>query len=160
MDLLIKETMNGGDSQLQAGDLVLTYGIETAMYVAMFGGNPGHSTNTRQLEKENLDWFGNSLLFPNSPLIQINSETEYVLRTVALNSSGRIDIENAIKRDLDFIKAFGKLSVSVSIVSDDFIKAELKVLLNSGVEKVKIVNFRKKIEGDFFIADFNNDFFI
>lgn len=118
VDLKIYETGNGGDLELNNNDLTLVTGLESMLYLAMFGGNVEG------------DWWGNELLMPNQPDIHLKSETEKVLMSVALNSAGRIKIEQAVKNDLAFIqKAFPgtKLVVSVTIVSDDIVSIVINV---------------------------------
>jgi LytS/YehU family sensor histidine kinase len=77
-----------------------------------------------------------------------------------LTSSGRIIIENAIKEDLSFMKDFSNVEVSVEIVATDRLKVSIKVIQDDNSIKVRIVNFKKLSNGDFFISDFNDDFFL
>jgi hypothetical protein len=161
MDLAItEENNNGGDLILIGNDLAMVFGIENMPYLAMFGGNPGFPTKNKVVEEQSFDWWGNNLLMAGNQSIQLNSLTELTLRKVALNSSGRIQIEEAIKKDLEFLSAFATVTVSASIVSLDHIRIEIKILQNDGLSSVKIINLRKTLDGDFSISDFNNDFFI
>lgn len=160
MDIAIIETLNGGDAQIEGNDLALVYSIENMPYLSMFGGNPGYITKTKPDEEQSFDFWGNNLLMANNPSIQFNSYTEDKLRKVALNSSGRAQIEDAVKKDLDFMKSLGKVSVGVSIVSDDRISIEIRIAMNTGGTRVRVVNFRKKSDGDFYFEDFNDDFLV
>lgn len=161
-DVAIIETGNGGDIQLQGNDLAIVNSIENMPYLAMFGGNPGFPTKNTITESESFDWWGNGLLIPNNPNNQFNSLTENLLNTIALNSSGRIQIENAIKNDLKFMETFAVISVSVSIVATDKISVQLTIKQNDSSIKIAIINFRKTIttDGDFWILDFSDDFFV
>jgi len=162
MDVAIIETLNGGDAQLNGNDFALVDGFENTIYLAMFGGNPGFSTPTTRKEGEQLfDWFGNRLFMLNTPTQQFNSLTEHTLNTVALNSQGRILIENAIKQDLQFLQEFGKVEIEVSIISDDKLKILIRIIIPNGQTKITIVNFEKTLNGDWYFADFDKtDFFI
>ena len=60
--------------------------------------------------------------------IQINSTLENVLNTTALNSEGRITIENAAKNDLAFLSNFADIEVSAIIVSNDRISITATLL--------------------------------
>jgi len=161
IDVVIIENLNGGDAQLVGNDFALTYGIENMVYLAMFGGNPGGITGKRKAGEEGFDWWGNTLLMNDTPTQQFNSYTEQMMNEVALNSQGRVLIEGAIKKDLDFLKAFGTVTVDVSIVSDDRIRVQIKIIDKNGGTKVTNVNFVKSFEGDWLFSDFDKtDFFV
>ena len=87
-DLLIIEQGNGGDALLKGNDLAFAEGYENLPYLAMFSGD---------------DWFGNNLMDGDESTLFL-SHTEVALKTYALNSAGRIKIEEAIKADLEHIK--------------------------------------------------------
>lgn len=88
MDIKIYETGNGGDLQLNTNDLAIVYGVENMPYLAMFGGST---------------WWGNDLLMSQGNGWRFQAETEAVLLATPLNSNGRLLIEAAIKRDLQFM---------------------------------------------------------
>lgn len=128
-DLKLIETGSGGDIFRFGNDFLLIEGLENMPYLAMFGGNPGFVTpQNRVAAEQSFDWWGNSLLFFNEPQVQFNSETEHTLRTVALNSSGRAIIEQAILRDLAFMRLFAEITVEVTIISIDRISILVKIL--------------------------------
>lgn len=119
---------NGGDFRLVGRDLAVVTGWQNMPYLAMFGGNVGYMTpKTRTTNEQNYDYWGNELFHKNQPEAQFNSRTEYVLNTTPLTSGGRQKIENAVKKDLEFMKPFANITVSVSIVSVDKVKITLKV---------------------------------
>lgn len=128
MDIKIVETGNGGDLQKNLRDLALTEGFENMPYLAMFGGNPEQSTPpNRPARVQAFDWWGNSLLFQEDPSRQFNSITEKTLNSVALTSSGRISIEEAIKQDLAFMQDFAEVAVEVSIIETDKVLIEINI---------------------------------
>ncbi len=160
-DLAIIETGNGGDLQLVGNDLGVVRGIENMPYLAMFGGNVESVTQNRVQDAQSFDYWQNNLFMPNDQSIQFNSIVEKTLNTTALTSSGRVIIENAIKKDLSFLADGGALlEVSVTIVSTDRINVTLKVQQPLSAEKITIINFKKKSNGDWYIFDFNDDFFL
>lgn len=156
---IIESNGNGGDAQLVGNDLAVVYGLENQIFFALFGGNIEQSTNSSITEPDSKDWWGNNLFMPNNPSIQFNSETERALNSTALNSSGRIVIENAMKKDLDFFSEFGTVNLTVEIVSDDRLNVRIRVTQEKSKEKIMIVKLKKKTDGDWFIMDFNNDFY-
>jgi hypothetical protein len=126
MDVLLLETFNGGDVNKIGNDVALAYGFENMPYLAMFGGND-KSTPSRRVEGEqNFDWWGNA--YEVDSVVQINSNTERVLRSVSLNSSGRVQIEQAVNSDLEFIRSFANVEVSVSIISDDRVQIDINII--------------------------------
>lgn len=139
-DLAIVETGNGGDILLKGKDLAIVYGWENMPYLAMFGGNPGFPTPVQTVEEEQrFDWWANSLLFNNDRSLQFNSYTEHTLQTVALNSSGRALIEAAVKKDLEFMKPFADISVSVAIIKTDVVQITIKINKPDNLQEKKYI---------------------
>ena len=140
MDLKLIETGNGGDLVKLGDNLELINGFQNMPYLAMFGGNVEQSTpQTRKLGEQNFDWWGNSLLFPTNSAIQFNSLTEKTLMNVSLNSAGRVKIQNAILSDLNFMNAFAKVEVEVSLLGLDKVKIFLKILQPNNLESDEFI---------------------
>ena len=121
-DLKIIESFDGGDLVLNGNDLQVIDGFQNMIYLALFGGNIEQSTKQYNENEERFDYWANSLLMLDSPDIQYNSETERTLNEVALNSRGRLLIEQSVKKDLEFMQDFGNIDVNVSIVQNDRVK--------------------------------------
>lgn len=156
-DLVIVESGGGGDFTVKGNDLATCKSIETAVYLALFGGNIQADTVTPRSTVD-LSYWGNSLFHGAKPVTQFNSLTERTLQSVPLTSSGRQIIENAIKKDLSFLP---NVTVSVIIVSTDRINVRLKIVLQTGEERIGTFSLiRNGQSGDFDLHDFNfNDFF-
>lgn len=176
MDLQVIETFNGGDLVKTPKDLVTIEGFQNMPYLALFGGNPGFPTPTNRAENSQaFDWWGNNLFLRDTPNLQFNSQTEFVLQTVALNSQGVSLIQQAVENDLRFMQEFANVSVSVVVITDDVVsigifiqeptnqqnkafvfiwdatEGELKVIPDSGGgEIVKL--FVKTPEGNFVLT--------
>ena len=122
-DLALHETGNGGDIQLKGNDLVITGSIFNQVYMGLFGGNPSASTTGEELDTEQrLDWWANGLLFEDQPEIQQNSTLERTLKEVALNSSGRLKIEEAVKSNLEFLNEVADITVKTTVTDIDRIE--------------------------------------
>jgi len=122
------ESGDGGDLVFNGTDLVVINGFQNMPYIGMFGGNVDQSTTGPKLPDEQaFDWWGNDLFMPAKPKIQINSNLERTLKNTALNSSGRIQIEQAVKKDLDFMKDFAIVSVIASIKGPDRLQIDIKI---------------------------------
>lgn len=126
-DLALHETGSGGDLQLKGNDLDTSGSIYNLIYMALFGGNPKASTTGEELETEQRqDHWANALIDQDLPEFQFNSELEETLNSVALNSSGRLQIEEAAKNDLEFLKDVAEITVTARIIEID--KIELRIL--------------------------------
>ncbi len=157
-DLSLIETQNGGDLQLNGSDLAVVFGIENMPYLAMFGGNIEQSTGVDKVA-DSKDWWGNDLFMKADIAIQFNSLTERIINNTALTSGGRIVIENAILKDLEFLSEQAVVSVEVLIEGVDRLKVNIRVEIDT-VSKVVVINFKKIPDGDWVISDFNNDFLL
>ena len=135
-DIRMFETGSGGDFQGIGSDLKGAFSFENFLYIAMFGGNPASITSEKTEGEENFDYWGNELLWSNNPEVQFNSRTEKVLREVALNSSGRKSIQEAVESDLEFMGAFAEITVVVELPKLDTVKINISVKEpNNEVEK-------------------------
>lgn len=164
-DILIEESNgNGGDALIVGNDLAVVNSIENQVYFALFGGNrqstPNASTSTTLPKNaKSYDWWGNSLLMPNNASQQFNSNTQKALDTIALTSQGRVQIQNAVNQDLQFLQSDYTITVLVSIISDDVININITLV---GVQtQVVTIQYKNAISsgGDFSPLDFNSDFF-
>lgn len=125
----IYEDGNGGQLTIINNDVATTDSLLMMAYIAMFGGNREASTTSTTTEGElNLDWWGNDREENSSTWI--NSETEKTLIGIQLNSSSIETIKQAILTDLDFMDAYGDLSVAVSITDVNTVK--MHITLNQG----------------------------
>ncbi len=160
-DLAVKETGNGGDLVLRGADLAVIYSIENEAYLATFGGNPEQDTPAVITEEQSYDYWANDLLYKGNSSVQFNSQTERTLDLRGLNSEQRLKIEEAIKNDLKYMQELGAdVKVKVVIKSDNWIQWFINITMPDGSKSVTLVEGRKLSEGDFFIQDFNDDFFV
>tara|TARA_R110001599_G_scaffold318295_1_gene527886 strand:- start:1089 stop:1613 length:525 start_codon:yes stop_codon:yes gene_type:complete len=165
-DLEIIETGNGGDARLVSRDLFMISGWENMPYLAMFGGNLRQSTGATRAEAEQaFDWWGNRLLFSDTPELQFNSLTERRLNSVALNSSGRLLVEQAIVRDLEFMQAFAEISVETAITGPDRLEIRISIRKPEQLQEQVyiylwdgILQNLSALSTSVDNADFNNDF--
>lgn len=161
-DLAIFEANgNGGDILLLGNDLAVVNDIENMPYLDMFGGNVKESTKSNTVKEQSFDYWANNLFYFSQPELQFNSETERTYDLVALDSNGRIVLEDAVKIDIANFKKMGLNSeVKVIIPELDRLTTEIKITKPEGGGMISVVNYKKQSNGDFFIMDFNNDFFV
>lgn len=139
MDLELQESGNGGDLVKMPNDLSVIDGFQNMIYLALFGGNVEASTPSKRIDSEQaFDWWGNSLELED-PGLQMNSETERALMSVALNSAGRLKIEQAVKKDINFMKSFATTDVTVTIPDNDQIKIMVSVKRPDNLEERQFI---------------------
>lgn len=149
-DIALYETGNGGDFLIENNDIALTEVLIQQIYIRLFGGNVEASTKGDELKTEKrFDWWANSLLFKDQVSKQFNSETERTLNKVALNSSGRIQIERAVNSDLTDLQKIVSLVVSVQIIDSNRVDIiiQLKQLRNKEDKNLQFIwdNAKKEV---------------
>jgi phage gp46-like protein len=128
-DLYIYEIGDGGDASLNGSDLYTTNTIFNMVYLALFGGNPEASTTGNEVAGvPRFDWWGNSLIFEDTPSLQFNSLTEKTLNEIELSSRAVVEISNVVKKDLLFLNEIAEVDVDVSILSVD--KVAINIYVN------------------------------
>ena len=111
-DILLFQTLEEGDIRIKNDDIETTEGLESALYLSMFGGNaddPGGDDRTK-------DWWGN--LDEIDLTKRYRSETQYLLRSIPASSGNLKRIQQAAERDLGWLLSEGvasTLGVSVTI---------------------------------------------
>ena len=126
-DLELYETGAGGDFAIIEDDLVMGESLYQQIFLALFGGNIEASTKIVYLEsEERFDYWGNSLIWKTEKDTQFNSETERTIQNNALNSSGRLNIIQAVNVDLEYLKSLMIFTVDVQIQGRD----NLKIIVN------------------------------
>jgi hypothetical protein len=165
VDILAIETGNGGDMLLRGRDIATAFGWENMVYLALFGGNPNYSTpRTRPNGEQAFDWWGNGLIAPTDTTAQFNSLTENALNTIALTSAGRVLIEDAVKKDLAFMRAFANLTIAVTITGVDRLQIAIKISRPDNLQSEELIFLWDGVNGSLSLAnmplvgDFNNDF--
>ena len=126
-DILLYETGSGGDFVIVNNDLLMGESLYQQIMLALFGGNIEASTKQFYLETEDrFDYWGNQLIWKDVKTKQFNSETERTIRTIALNSSGRLTLIQAIEQDLNYLKAVADISIEVEVLGT----SKLRILVN------------------------------
>lgn len=129
MDVQLRETFDGGDFVMKRGNVSVIEGFENMPYLAMFGGNPGFVTPvSRQANQQAFDFWGNNVFAENNLTLQFNSYTEEALMIYPLTSNGRLQIEQSVKKDLQFMREFVKIGISVVIIGVDRIVIGIRMI--------------------------------
>ena len=142
-DVLIQQTNDGGEINIEGSLVEMTGGFETAFYLALFGGN--QDDNGTQNSKNN--WWGN--LTEENPDFHYRSQFQYLLKTLVPISGNLIRLENAAKSDLDVFKRQGavdSLDVNISLVSTRKIEVIVTILADGENIEIKFIENWKAME--------------
>lgn len=121
-DVLLYQTNDNGEIEIESGLVTLTPGLDTAAYLSLFGGNwkDDGSQNNRET------WWGN--LNETEPAKRYRSETQYLLGTLPATSRNLRRIEDAAARDLQWLldeAIASSLTVSASLIGLNCVKIEV-----------------------------------
>lgn len=104
-DIYLFNTTDGGNISVNGGLVTQTDGPETYVYLALFGGNyddPGLSDRKKE-------WWGN---IGEGEEASYRSRTQFLLKTLPLNSGTLRRIEEAVRQDLKDVK-FSSVEASI-----------------------------------------------
>ena len=119
-DVLLFQTINDGDISVDTQGITLTDGLESSVYLSMFGGN-----------EDDVTWWGN--LSELDPVNQYIGQTAKAIRVAVATPSRVLPIKDAVEADLAWLTAGGfaqtvevvvgiprvnTISISVTINSD------------------------------------------
>lgn len=139
VDLRLIENKDGGDCVLNGNDLEMISGFQNMPYIGMFGGNVEQSTLGPKTTEETFDFWGNFLFHPTEQPIWFNSKTELLLKSVALTSSGRIQIQEQVKKDISFMELFSQITVSVSLITVDKVQISIKIQEPNNLQSTDLI---------------------
>ena len=126
-DILLFENGSGGEMAVLNNDLEMSETLYQQVYLALFGGNlEGNTKNNALITEERIDWWGNTLFFNDMPSKQFNSNTERMLLNVALNSSGRLSVIQAVTNDLVYLSDLIDSTVDVQFYDTNKIRIIVK----------------------------------
>lgn len=93
-DVFLFHTADGGNIESIGGVITLADGLETAVYLSLFGGNERDSGEARDNRKQ---WWGN--LSEPVPARTYRSATQHLLLSLTPTTGNLRALEDAIKRD-------------------------------------------------------------
>lgn len=131
-DVLIFQTNNEGEIRVEDGLVEMSGGLETMMYLSLFGGNEEDSGEDAT---EALQFWGN--FNETLPERKYRSETQFLLKALAVTSASLRPVELAASRDLaDFVKVgiADEVLVSASIPGLNKIKISIDIKKNGIIQ--------------------------
>lgn len=140
-DVLLFQTNNDGDINIENGFVELTDDFRTATYLSLFGGNE----NDDGRDNNPLTWWAN--LNEINPANRYVSETEHLLRSLPVTSNNLLRLEDAAKSDL---KAFLDLGIvkelTIEIALIDVNKLKYVIQFNGDETVTFIENWKTMVE--------------
>lgn len=132
-DVLLRMGPDGGEITIDAGDLVMSNGLETAALLSLYGGNEQDSGDADSSES----WWGN--IGELEPARQCRSETQYLLRSLPAVPANLRRIEEAASRDLEWMVDSGVAqSVSVSASIPELNRVRLDVVITTLAKQIQL----------------------
>lgn len=101
-DVFLFDEPDGGNIEIREGRVTLSDTLETAVYLALFGGNEQDGGGDDDLPRE---WWGNKI--ETVPARKYRSEFQRLLVTVAVTPSTLSRFRDAAERDLEFLVSEG-----------------------------------------------------
>jgi len=95
-DVVLYQTTDDGEIEVVGGVVTMSGGLETAAYLALFGGNEQDSGRPG----DRAEFWGN--LSEPDPVRHYRSETQYLLNTSPAIPANVQRINDAVRRDLSF----------------------------------------------------------
>lgn len=111
-DVLLRHFADGGDIEYINGQATMSDGLETSAYLSLFGGNERDSGLE---DGDTLQWWGN--LAERDPSSIYRSQTQHLLRSIALVPSNLKRLEDAADADLAWYTDSGLATFAGAVVS-------------------------------------------
>lgn len=135
-DILLEQTKDGGEITVINGSILFSKGgLETSVYLALFGGNEDDNGS----EGNEKIWWGNAGELAND---QYRSETQHLLQSIPAIPNNLLRIEEAINRDLAYLlneNIATSIDVIVSIVDLNRICIQLEINADSGLINLNFI---------------------
>jgi phage gp46-like protein len=124
-DVFLFQTNDNGDINIENGIIEMTGGLETTMYLSLFGGN----------FDENSEWWGN--LTENNDVNKLISRTQSFIENMPLTTQNIERLKEVILIDLDWLKSeniANEINVNVFIV--DINRIDIIININAFGEQI------------------------
>jgi len=124
-DVLLYQTNDDGEVNVVNGVMEMAGGLETAVYLSLFGGNEDDDGSSGG----SLGWWGN--IDETDPAKEQRSETQYLLRALTATSNNLRRVEQAAGRDLAWMVSAGaasEITVAATIPGVNKLKLSIKIV--------------------------------
>jgi phage gp46-like protein len=132
-DVKLSQTVDGGDISVVNGVIEMSGGLETSVYLALFGGNEDDDGSDKNI----FSWWGNKEDMPEN---QYHSKTQFLLKSLPATSNNLLLIEDAVILDTKYLIEL-KIASSVNV--------------EVSIPKINAINIKIIIEADGVETEFN-----
>jgi hypothetical protein len=131
-DVKLFQTDDDGEITVIDGIVEMSGGLETTVYLALFGGNEDDDGRDENVH----NWWGN--LDENEPAKQYRSETQNLIESIPATTFNLKRVEDAANRDLAFMTPDIATTVDVSVTIPALNRVKFTITIN-GDETVEFV---------------------
>ncbi len=127
-DVLLINTVDGGEISILDGFLAVTDGFGTAVYESLFGGS---------------SWFANALI--DDEFEKVDSDFEDTVRKTSPSSKGLLVIEDSANRNILWLVTIGaasSASAEVSLPENNLLVVDVTIIQIDGTESKYILNWK------------------
>lgn len=126
-DVLMRHVSDGGEVSIENGTVLLQDGLETAVYLSLFGGE---ERDRGTPATDAATWWGNR--GEADAARRYRGETHYLLRHAPITSSTRVAVEAAAARDLAWLlPAYAsRVTTTATIPAVNSIRLVVEVLVD------------------------------
>ena len=125
-DIVLRQTTDDGEISVTGGIVAMDGGLETSVFLALFGGNEDDAGATNDPNQ----WWGDRL--ETNPARTYRSATQNLLRSLPITAANILRIAGAVKTDLQYlldeniatsvssvvsVPALNKVQITVNIVA-------------------------------------------
>jgi phage gp46-like protein len=136
-DVLMLQTPDGGEINLQNGQTVMSEGLETSSFLSCFGGNKLDSGLDADNPKQ---WWGN--LGETDPAVQYRSQLQHLLATLPLTPANLARFEDAATSDLAWltVSVADSVAVQATMPALNTVQIDVAIVINGGTTKFTFRN--------------------
>ena len=127
-DVLLYDTLDGGELALDGSSIVLTTGLDTAVYLSLFGGN---EYDTGLSDDSSDQWWGNLLETDTSK--HLRGQLQALLLSTAPNSGNLQRFRDAANNDLRWLTSKGlakSIDVQVRVLKVQQLQIDISIVIN------------------------------
>ena len=135
MDVLLLQTPDGGEVTAVNGQLQLTEGLETSVFLSLFGGNSDDSGLSSDDAKQ---WWGNRS--ETDPAKRYRSAFQFLIRTLPLIPANLPRLEEAATGDLQWLKqsAADSVAARASMPGVNRVQLNIAIVINGKTSVFKV----------------------
>jgi len=111
-DMLLKQTPDGGECVVANGQLLMTDGLETTVYLSLFGSN---SDDSGLPADDAIEWWGNKV--ESDPARKQRGQLQHLLNTLPVTPANLQRFEEAATADLAWLVTAGIADSSAVIAT-------------------------------------------